>query len=155
MKSKRIINIFISILLIIAVLSGGILVAYGYSLKQASNEFEELGKAFQVSQTKVVKTKKDKAEEPAGPDELIEEEVPDLSLAFEELFNQNNDIIAWISIPGTGVNYPLMHTPDQPEYYLYRNFKEEYSLSGVPFIDGKSSLEAPTDNLLIDRKSVV
>ena len=39
--------------------------------------------------------------------------------------------------------------PENPEYYLYRNLDREYSASGVPFIDGKSSLDPQSDNILI------
>ena len=50
-------------------------------------------------------------------------------------------------IPGTDINYPVMHTPDEPERYLRRNFHGEYSESGVPFLDFRCSLDS--DNLII------
>lgn len=56
------------------------------------------------------------------------------------LKEENEDCIGWIYIDGTRVNYPIMHTPDDPEKYLRRNFYGEYSVSGVPFMDGDSRL---------------
>ena len=62
------------------------------------------------------------------------------------LFNQNSDCIGWIYIPGTSVNYPVMHTPANPQKYLRRDFYGNYSQSGVPFLDARCDL---TDTNLI------
>lgn len=40
-----------------------------------------------------------------------------------------------------------MHTPQEPEKYLRRNFEGEYSVSGVPFLEGTSLLN--DTNLII------
>lgn len=47
---------------------------------------------------------------------------------------QNPDFFGWISIEGTELNYPVMHTPKDEEYYLRRDFNGEDSQSGVPFL---------------------
>lgn len=51
------------------------------------------------------------------------------------LKNRNADFFGWISIDGTNIDYPVMHTPDDPEYYLRRAFDKSSSRSGVPFLD--------------------
>ncbi|MCI5503401.1 MAG: class B sortase, partial [Eubacterium sp.] len=63
------------------------------------------------------------------------------------LFEANGDCIGWICIPNTAVNYPVMFTPEEPQKYLRKNFEGEYSVSGVPFLDGASTPEC--DNLII------
>lgn len=63
------------------------------------------------------------------------------------LFEQNEDCIGWLYIEGTTVNYPVMHTPGEPQKYLRKNFDKEYSAAGVPFLDGRSSMDA--GNLII------
>lgn len=63
------------------------------------------------------------------------------------LISQNNDCIGWISIDNTAVDYPVMHTPDWPQKYLRMNFYQQYSDSGVPFMDYRCTLES--DNLII------
>ena len=52
------------------------------------------------------------------------------------LQKENADCIGWLYIEDTRVNYPVMHTPEDPEKYLRLNFYGEYSVSGVPFMDG-------------------
>ena len=66
---------------------------------------------------------------------------------LSELFAMNDDFVGWLCIPGTDINYPVMHTPDDPEQYLRRNFRGEYSESGVPFLDFRCALDS--DNLII------
>lgn len=66
---------------------------------------------------------------------------------LSELFTMNDDFIGWLCIPDTDINYPVMHTPDDPERYLRRNFHGEYSESGVPFLDFRCTLDS--DNLIV------
>lgn len=68
---------------------------------------------------------------------------------YELLYKQNSDIIGWIKIEGTQINYPVMQSPDDPQYYLRRNFKKEYAYSGLPFVDFRCDTSDPSYNLLI------
>lgn len=56
------------------------------------------------------------------------------SSPYAALKEQNPDFFGWISIEGTELNYPVMHTPKDEEYYLRRDFNGEDSQSGVPFL---------------------
>lgn len=68
---------------------------------------------------------------------------------YVELYKKNPDIIGWIKVDGTRINYPVMQTQDEPEFYLRRNFDKEYSISGTPFMDAQSDIFVPTSNWLI------
>ena len=61
--------------------------------------------------------------------------------AYASLYAQNPDLFGWIEIEGTKVNYPVMHTPEDPEVYLHKAFDGSYSFSGVPFMDGGCYLD--------------
>lgn len=74
--------------------------------------------------------------------EVTEPEVQTRNLA--PLFEKNSECIGWIYIEGTNVNYPVMHTPDNPQKYLRKNFDGEYSQSGVPFLDARCSADGGT-----------
>lgn len=67
--------------------------------------------------------------------------------SISELTSMNSDCFGWISITGTNINYPVMHTPDNSQKYLNKNFYGEYSLSGVPFLDSRCSTDSK--NLII------
>lgn len=72
-------------------------------------------------------------------------QIRDDSLDLSGLYEQNHDLIGWIRIDGTRIDYPVMQTPDDPEYYLYRDFNKEYSSSGTPFLDARSDITVTWD----------
>lgn len=57
---------------------------------------------------------------------------------FNKLREINPDIIAWIKIDGTNINYPIMKTTDN-DYYLSKNFYKENDISGSLFLDYRSN----------------
>lgn len=67
--------------------------------------------------------------------------------SISELISMNSECFGWISISGTNINYPVMHTPSNPQKYLNKNFYGEYSYSGTPFLDARCS--ANSTNLII------
>lgn len=60
---------------------------------------------------------------------------PCLLPEYADLVQENPDFWGWLRIEGTGVDYPVMYTPDDPEFYLRRDFWKEPSGGGVPFLD--------------------
>lgn len=72
------------------------------------------------------------------------------TIDFASIYGQNSDFVGWINVPDTKINYPVMQTPGDPEFYLHRNFEKEYSESGTPFVDAESRIfDDPTWNWLI------
>jgi len=67
---------------------------------------------------------------------------------YQELLLQNADMVGWIKIDGTIINYPIMQTKNNPNFYLKHNFNKEYSDSGVPYVQENCDL-ATSDNLII------
>ncbi|MCM1285719.1 MAG: class B sortase [Acetobacter sp.] len=65
----------------------------------------------------------------------------------ETLIAENSDCIGWLIISGTKIDYPVMQTKDNPQYYLRRNFNKQYSYLGTPFMDAKCDMNY--DNNLI------
>jgi sortase B len=74
---------------------------------------------------------------------------PTLLPEYKELYSRNPDMVGWIRIPGTIVNYPVMQTADDMEYYLYRDFDRGDDKNGLPFADTRSDVFKPTANVLI------
>lgn len=68
---------------------------------------------------------------------------------YTKLYEQNNDFIGWIKINGTNIDYPVMLTPNNEEYYLHTNFNKQYDFSGVPFCNKEADLITPSDNITI------
>ncbi len=68
---------------------------------------------------------------------------------YAGLYKLNNDIIGWVKMDDTRIDYPVMQTKDDPEYYLHRNFERRYSDAGTPFMDAASDIFEPTSNWLV------
>lgn len=65
------------------------------------------------------------------------------------LYLENADMVGWIQIEGTGIDYPVMQTPADPNYYLKHNFEKSYTDYGCPFMQADCDVQAPSDNLII------
>ena len=52
-----------------------------------------------------------------------------------DLMLRNKDCVGWLKVANTDIDYPVMLTKDEPEYYLRRNFNKSYSYMGTPFMD--------------------
>ena len=60
----------------------------------------------------------------------------------------NNDFAAWLQIPGTDIDYPVVLTNDV-DYYLDHTFTGEESIIGCLFSLGRTDYEAPSQNIAI------
>lgn len=63
---------------------------------------------------------------------------------YQELAAKNPDMAGWIRIEDTVVDYPVMHTPENEEKYLHKDFDGNYSNAGLPFMDDKCDPDNPT-----------
>lgn len=68
---------------------------------------------------------------------------------YAEAYSDNSDMVGWLVIPGTNVDYPVMWTPGDENYYLYRGFDGSENANGCLLLDTDSSLEPLTTNLII------
>lgn len=66
----------------------------------------------------------------------------DILSQYAELHEKNKDFIGWLSIRNTKINYPVMYTPEEPEYYLRRAFDGTSSQSGVPFVGANCTVDS-------------
>ena len=65
------------------------------------------------------------------------------------LYLENSDMVGWIQIEGTGIDYPVMQTPADPNYYLKHDFEKRYTDYGCPFMQADCDALCPSDNLII------
>lgn len=89
----------------------------------------------------------DAATEPAEQIPYSEEKMllPELA----ELYQQNGDLVGWISIADTNINYPVMQSVNEPNFYLKHDFDKEYSDYGCPYVQEDCDVQEPSDNLVI------
>lgn len=133
-RNKPVLIFFCLLLSAAAVLAG----ANIYSeLKERQKEKEDFAAVSQIAEPMVTaaQTESEPTERPAAERNI------------QALITENADCIGWLSIDGTNISYPVMHTPSDPQKYLRRSFYGKYSQSGVPFLDGRCDLQST--NLII------
>ena len=81
----------------------------------------------------------------------IKQEVPEILDKFVDLYAENSDIVGWLTVGGGEhlISYPVMMREDDTEYYLFRNFNKEDSISGSIFCDNHVLPFTDANNLLI------
>ena len=91
-------------------------------------------------------------EEAGETTEATEETEPTEAVMLQDyaaIYEQNNDLVGWIKIDGTKIDYPVMQTPNEPNYYLKRNFNGEASEHGCIYIREECDMLEPSDNITI------
>lgn len=131
MKKQIVSTLMMAVFTLVFLLSAGMLLAYygeGVRQQQAFRALERITEQAnnhggENSKTAAVQTEQSAKEKAAQEYNALKEKDPD----FWE----------WIKIDDTALSYPVMHTPEEPEYYLRRDFEGAYSLRGVPFLDAR------------------
>ena len=77
-----------------------------------------------------------------------EQNMEEDNVNIENLYKINSDIVGWVKIDGTNIDYPVMQTKNNPNYYLRRNFYKEYSVMGTPYLAEQCDIQN-SDNLII------
>lgn len=67
------------------------------------------------------------------------------SYNLENIAEINSDVIGWIKIDGTNIDYPVMQNGD---FYLHKNIYKNYSSHGTPYLAEHCNLKS-SDNLII------
>lgn len=134
MKKKTIGIIAVSVLGAAAIFCSAMFTHQYLDAKNSKAAFDDLTNLI----TEIDEPQKDAGtEEESGlsAEELAAAEAALAREKYAALFAQNNDFIGWIRIDGTNVNYPVMQTPNKPDFYLKRSFDKSYSDFGVPYLD--------------------
>ena len=79
--------------------------------------------------------------------QTVNDDEQTLDNKYAEIYAQNSDFIGWLRIDGTGIDYPVMQSKDDPDFYLKRNFGKEYSRFGLPYMQANCNLSS--DNIII------
>ncbi len=68
---------------------------------------------------------------------------------FAELYPLNPDLVGWITIEGTDVDYPVVQSPDRVDYYLRRDFYGKSDSHGCIYAREACDLAKPSDNVTL------
>lgn len=143
-RNKLALIFFCLLLSAVAVLSGGKIYS---ELKERQKEKEDFAAVAEIAELPMTEAPAESVTDAETEPSAEPTEQPAAEHNIQALITENADCIGWLSIDGTNISYPVMHTPSDPQKYLRRNFYGKYSQSGVPFLDGRCDLQS--SNLII------
>lgn len=119
------------VLVAVLIVSVSLLTAYFWKSKQQAHLYSDLA-AVRKQDTQ---------------QEILSESL--VQSTSRNLYLENSDMIGWIQIEGTSIDYPVMQTPADPNYYLKHDFEKNYTDYGCPFMQADCDALATSDNLII------
>lgn len=152
---KKTVLVLITFALVIAVAGSGFwLVHYFIDSREQKETYKTLAEEFVLESTPGFNSTT--PAESSSPIENSSEPAESVSLTtatprhdLAALAAENPDCVGWLTIPDTGIDYPVMHTPNDPEHYLRRDFYGESASAGTPFLDGRNAAQAEGQNLIL------
>ena len=153
---KKTVLVLITFALVIAVAGSGFwLVHYFIDSREQRQTYENLAEEFVLESTPSVRPESSSSLDSsvnAGENDVSSPvESPDTPPRHDlaALAEENADCVGWLTIPDTGIDYPIMHTLDTPEHYLRRDFYGTSASGGTPFLDGRNAAQAEGQNLIL------
>ncbi len=71
----------------------------------------------------------------------IEENLVENPIDFASLKAKNEDVYAWIKIPNTNINYPVVQSKVDDNYYLNRSIDKKYLFAGMIYSQSCNNLD--------------
>ena len=124
-KKKRIVyNLCLIVLICIFLGSAGYLAYYFLQSKKSEDAFKKLESMIDtpVAEDEVTYVATDGDAEPGL--EFVDVDGTSVQKSYVSLYRKNHDFIGWLSIEDTNIDYPVMQTPDDEEYYIHRDFMD-------------------------------
>lgn len=133
------------------VVCGIYLIRYFVQSKQQATQYDDLAARVEsIRQQQAQNTGSSSSTDPNDPNSNeYTGPYADILPEYRDAYAQNNDLVGWIRIEGTKIDYPVMQTPEKKDYYLKRNFKKEYSNWGSIYVRESCDVFTPSDNVTI------
>ncbi len=145
----------ITVILLVAVFGFSACMVGNYVLegKQQAERNEELANIMAQAQTKPSTEATLPPETTEAPTEgttvPTEPTEPVMLEGLKELYEMNPDVVGWLRIDETELNYPVLQTPGDPNYYLYRDFDGNNSKRGSVYAWSEADILEPSDNITL------
>lgn len=68
---------------------------------------------------------------------------------YAAAYQLNPHMVGWITIDGTNINYPVVQTPESPDYYLRRDFYGKRDTHGCVYAEEYCDINKPSDNITL------
>lgn len=118
---------------------------YDYQYQQTKKQYQELAALKGSSALNGSLEEAEKNKFVLHKQEVV---LPDILDEYATLFVKNNELIGWLKIDGTKIDYPVMQTADN-DYYLSHNFNKDKDGNGCLFLDCSCTVFPRATNMII------
>lgn len=79
------------------------------------------------------------------------QKLPDILPEYEEIYAENEDLVGWLEIDGTSVNYPVLQSDSEEnsQFYLTHSFAKKKDKNGSLFMDYRNDFLNRDTNIII------
>ncbi len=146
-KRKKRRKILTAICIILAVGSLGYFGVYTYMEQQTNQMTSAWSELKDISKKRNADTSAETSEVVVHKttDDVV---IPDVLPEYVDLKNQNQNLVGWVKVADTKIDYPVLQTVDN-EYYLTHNFNQGYDKNGCIFLDTTCDLVRGNTNWII------
>lgn len=117
--------------------------------KNAGKSYEKLKESAAVTPTLTSELEVTEIPEETRNDEPEDKEPPEIPIDFEKLTAEYPDIYAWITIPGTDIDYPIVQREGDNSYYLNHTVEGDKKIEGAIFTEDYNSKDFSDPNTVI------
>lgn len=87
--------------------------------------------------------------DPDQPDDPTPDKPKPIQDRFKDTYAINNDMVGWIQIEGTTIDYPVVQSKYQDDYYLRRNFYKASATCGTIYAREECNVDPASDNVVL------
>ena len=142
------------------VIAAGILMALllagcGQENGKAEKNTDDMATEEDAAQAPGEKQAQENGTEPSeSPGGALGESAQDGEIDFSALLEKNPDIFAWLYIPGTGIDTPVLQSPVSDDYYKSHNVEGNDDDKGAPFTEMPNMMNMCDFNTIIHGKDL-
>lgn len=146
---KPVYYVLIGVLLLVFCFSAFQIANYFIKGREKANQFDELSQMVSQATTAATEPSTEATTEATTTEETTEPTEPTMIPGYADVYALNGDMVGWLKIEGTKIDYPVMQTPDEPNYYLKRDFNRNYSDWGCLYAREECDVNTPSDTVTI------
>lgn len=109
---------------------------------------QETSQQIQEIQDLIVVEEKETAIADVIVEDAVHKEEKLIGVDFTPLIAINPEVVGWIQVKGTNINYPFVQHSDN-SYYLKKSFDRSYNSAGWVFLDYRNSMTELDQNTII------
>ena len=149
--NKKVRNILAGILFSVAALCTAVLIFIAVGEMRVEEDADHIKDSYVVELTPTAVPKEDETPAPTvDPFFSLEGyDVPARWIDFDGLMETAPDAYAWLLVPGTNIDYPIVQHPEQPEYYLRRTPEGKDATAGSIFTELYNRMDWTDNNTII------